>query len=53
VFVPALIIFNLLIRRYRAHILAWVRQTRLMQAFQATKIYEIYQSITGWRGGAA
>lgn len=53
VFVPALIIFNVLIRRYRAHILAWVRKTRLMQAFQASKLYEIYQSVAGWRGGAA
>ena len=53
VFVPAFILFNLLIRRYRAHILAWVKKTRLMQAFQATKFYTIYQSVSGWRGGVA
>ena len=53
VFVPALILFNLLIRRYRTHILAWVRKTRLMKAFQATKLYAIYQSVSAWRGGAA
>lgn len=52
-FVPGFNFFNLLIRRYREHILAWVRKTRLMQAFQATKLYEIYQSVSGWKGGAA
>lgn len=52
-FVPALILFNLLIRRYREHILAWVKRTRLMKAFQATKLYELYHSVSGWRGGAA
>ncbi len=51
-FVPGLILFNLLIRRYREHILAWVKRTRLMRAFEATKFYEIYQSVSGWRGGA-
>jgi uncharacterized protein (TIGR03546 family) len=50
-FVPAFILFNMLIRRYRAHILAWVKKTRLMQAFQATKLYNLYQSVSGWRGG--
>ena len=52
-FIPAFILFNLLIRRYRTHILAWVKKTRLAQAFQATKFYTIYQSISGWKGGAA
>jgi hypothetical protein len=52
-FVPALILFNLLIRRYRTHILAWVKKTRLMRAIQATKVYEIYQSVSSWRGGPA
>jgi uncharacterized protein (TIGR03546 family) len=52
-FIPALVGFNLLIRRYRLHILAWVKKTRLMQAFEATKLYAIYQSVSGWKGGAA
>lgn len=52
-FIPALVLFNLLIRRYRMHIHAWAKKTRLMQAFQATKLYEIYHSVSGWRGGAA
>jgi len=52
-FVPALILFNLLIRRYRDHLLAWVRKTRLMQVFQASRFYGVYRSVSGWRGGAA
>ena len=52
-FIPGLILFNLCIRRYREHILAWVRKTRLMQAFKATKLFDVYQSVSGWRGGAA
>ena len=52
-FIPALIVFNLLIRRYRAHILAWVKKTRLVQAIEASKFYTIYQSVSGWKGGAA
>jgi uncharacterized protein (TIGR03546 family) len=51
-FIPGLIFFNLLIRRYREHILAWVRKTRVMQVLKATKLYEIYHSVSGWRGGA-
>jgi uncharacterized protein (TIGR03546 family) len=51
-FTPCFILFNLLIRRYREHILDCVRKTRLMQAFKATKFFEIYQTVSGWRGGA-
>jgi uncharacterized protein (TIGR03546 family) len=49
--IPAFLIFNLLIRRYREHILTWVRKTRLMQAFKATKFFQIYQKDSGWGGG--
>jgi len=52
-FIPGLILFNLFIRRYREHLLVWVRKTRLMQAFKATKLFDVYQSVSGWRGGAA
>ena len=51
-FIPGYIVFNQLIRRYREHILSWVRKTRLMQAFKATKLFEVYQSVSGWKGGA-
>jgi uncharacterized protein (TIGR03546 family) len=52
-FIPGFLLFNLLIRRYREHILGWVRKTRLMRAVQASQFYQIYQSVSGWRGGAA
>ena len=48
-FVPFLFLFNLLIRRYRKHILAWVQNTRLMQMFKASKLYNAYQSLSAWR----
>ena len=52
-FVPAFAVFNLIIRRYREHILAWVKKTQLLKAIQASKFYSVYQSVSGWRGGAA
>ena len=50
-FVPALILFNMLIHRYREHLLAWVRKTRLMQVVKATKLFQMYQSLAGLKGG--
>jgi uncharacterized protein (TIGR03546 family) len=52
-FIPGMILFNLLIRRYREHLLAWVRKTRVMQMVKATKIFQIYQSLAGLKGGVA
>jgi uncharacterized protein (TIGR03546 family) len=52
-FVPGWLVFNFLIRRYRDHILARVRKTRIMKAIQASRFYELYRSVSGWRGGAA
>jgi len=52
-FVPGLILFNLIIRRYREHILAWVRKMRLVQAVKATKLFQIYQSLSDLKGGVA
>ncbi|HEY4485191.1 MAG TPA: TIGR03546 family protein [Nitrospiria bacterium] len=51
-FFPLLLASNLLIRRYREHILAWIRRTRLMQAISATRFYQTYRSFTGWGGDA-
>jgi len=49
-FVPVFILSNLLIRRYRQHVLEWVRKTRLVRALQATNLYQTYHSISGWGG---
>lgn len=51
-FVPFFLLSNMLIRRYRAHVLAWVQKTRLMQVFRASKLYGAYQSVSGLGGGA-
>jgi uncharacterized protein (TIGR03546 family) len=50
-FVPLVLLANALIRRYREHLLAWVKKTRLMQAFTASKFYDIYRSVSGWGWG--
>lgn len=48
-FVPTLLLLNLLIRRYRQHVLAWVHKTKIMQVFKASKLYETYQTLSAWR----
>ncbi len=52
VFVPSYLFSNMLIRRYRAHVLSWVQKTRLMQMFRASKLYNAYQTISGFGGPA-
>jgi uncharacterized protein (TIGR03546 family) len=47
-FVPLFIFSNLLIRKYREHVIQWVRETKIMQFFRASKFYDIYQSVSGW-----
>ena len=49
-FVPLLMLLNLLIRRYREHILTWVQNTRIMQLLKTSKLYSAYQAVSGWRG---
>jgi uncharacterized protein (TIGR03546 family) len=48
-FIPVLLLSNLLIRRYRQHVLAWVQKTKVMQMFKASKLYETYQTLSAWR----
>ena len=48
-FIPTLLLLNLLIRRYRQHVLAWVQKTKIMQMFKASKLYETYQTLSAWR----
>jgi uncharacterized protein (TIGR03546 family) len=47
-FIPLFIFSNLLIRKYREHVIQWVRKTKIMQFFRASKFYDIYQSVSGW-----
>jgi uncharacterized protein (TIGR03546 family) len=51
-FIPVFIIIKLLVLRYREHLLAWVRKTRVMKFFKASKLYQVYQTISGF-GGAS
>ena len=49
-FIPVYLLSNLLIRRYRDNVLAWVQKTRIMQAFKAKKFYALYQAVSGLGG---
>jgi hypothetical protein len=49
-FVPVLLISNLLIRRYRQHVLAWVQKSKIMEMFKASKLFKAYESLSAWRG---
>jgi uncharacterized protein (TIGR03546 family) len=51
-FIPLYLLLNLGIRRYRDHVLEWVKKTRLMQAFKANKLYKAYQAVSGWGGSS-
>ena len=50
-FVPLYLLSNVAIRRYRAHVLAWVEKTRVMQFLKASRFYGLYQSFSGMGGG--
>jgi uncharacterized protein (TIGR03546 family) len=51
-FIPVYLISNLAIRRYRDHILTWVRESRIMQILKGSKLYAAYQRVSGWGGGS-
>ena len=50
-FVPVLLLSNLLIRRYRKHVMVWVQKSRIMQMFKASKLYRTYETLSSWRPG--
>lgn len=45
-FIPVHLVFKKIIVNYREHMLEWVRKTRVMQFFKASKIYSIYKSLS-------
>lgn len=49
-FVPMAFLLNFLIRKYREHLLAWVRKTRIAQIITGSKLYSIYQNVSSLRG---
>jgi uncharacterized protein (TIGR03546 family) len=46
-FVPFVLLCNMLVRRYRAHVLQWVMKSRFMQMMSASSFYRLYQSVSG------
>lgn len=49
-FVPLLLLLNFAIRNYRDHFLAWIKKTRIAQMLGASKLYQAYQTVSGWGG---
>ena len=49
-FFPVHLLIRSAILRYREHLLAWVRKSRLMQALKASKFYRLYASYRQIRG---
>jgi uncharacterized protein (TIGR03546 family) len=47
---PLYFLSNLLIRKYREHVLVWVMKTRFMQMMTASSFYNLYRSVSGWGG---
>ncbi len=45
-FVPLVLLVNALIRRYRDHILVWVKKSRIMRVITASKLYSLYQKVS-------
>ena len=48
-FLPVYFLSNILINKYRDHILAWVRKTRLVQLLKGSKLFQAYEAVSGWR----
>ena len=48
--IPLLLTLNVLIRRYRQHILEWLRKLKIVKILKASKFYEIYESAAAWGG---
>jgi uncharacterized protein (TIGR03546 family) len=45
-FVPAVVLFNFLIRKYRERVLTWIKKTKIVQALTASRWYEMYRSLS-------
>ena len=44
---PMVIVSNFLINNYRMHVLAWIRKTRIAQLLKASRLYRVYNAISG------
>jgi len=50
-FAPLFFASNIMIRKYREHVLEWVRRSRIAQVIQGTKFYKVYRSVSEFREG--
>lgn len=48
-FIPLYFASNFAIRKYREHLLAWVKKTRIIQIISSTKFYKMYHSLSELR----
>ena len=48
-FIPMLLLLNVLIKKYRKHILGYVRKTKIARAMMSSDIYHYYKKITGFK----
>ena len=46
---PMLLLLNVLIKKYRKHILGYVRKTKIARAMMSSDIYHYYKKITGFK----
>lgn len=49
-FIPLVLLGNLLVRRYRVHVVGWVRSSRIGQAVMANNLFRRYQALRGMIG---
>jgi uncharacterized protein (TIGR03546 family) len=45
-FLPLVLLLNVVIRRYRDHVLVWVKKSRVMQMITASKFYSLYEKLS-------
>ena len=48
-FLPMVFLMNFLIKKYRKHVLSYVRKTKIAKAMMSSDIYHYYKKITGFR----
>lgn len=48
-FLPMLFLLNFLIKKYRKHILGYVRKTKIAKAMMSSDFYHYYKKITGFK----
>ncbi len=44
---PLFFLGRVLIVKYRTHVLSWIRKTRLMQVLKASRLWRLYESLSG------